>query len=81
MKIEESVKLEFLLFVSASLDQVDSSKNVEEKNQDPLKEILDKEWKKLGSIKPGEYWVGGCFLVLILLWFTQNPRFFPGWGE
>uniref|UniRef100_A0A8C4JPX5 Solute carrier family 13 member 2 n=1 Tax=Dromaius novaehollandiae TaxID=8790 RepID=A0A8C4JPX5_DRONO len=42
--------------------------------------IIKDEHKKLGSMKFAEITVLVLFIVLVLLWFTRDPGFMPGWA-
>ncbi|NXP06653.1 S13A2 protein, partial [Thinocorus orbignyianus] len=43
-------------------------------------EIIKEENKKLGSMKFAEIAVLIIFILLVLLWFTREPGFIPGWA-
>ncbi|KAM9218351.1 solute carrier family 13 member 2 [Leptosomus discolor] len=43
-------------------------------------EIIKEECKKLGSMKFAEIAVLILFVLLVLLWFTRDPGFIPGWA-
>ncbi|NXB21021.1 S13A2 protein, partial [Rhagologus leucostigma] len=43
-------------------------------------EIIKEESKKLGKMKFAEIEVLILFILLVLLWFTREPGFFPGWA-
>ncbi|NXT21251.1 S13A2 protein, partial [Syrrhaptes paradoxus] len=43
-------------------------------------DIIKAESNKLGSMKFAEIAVLILFLVLVLLWFTRDPGFIPGWA-
>ncbi|NXE42001.1 S13A2 protein, partial [Ptilorrhoa leucosticta] len=43
-------------------------------------EIIKQESKKLGKMKFAEIEVLILFILLVLLWFTREPGFFPGWA-
>ncbi|NWW49393.1 S13A2 protein, partial [Pedionomus torquatus] len=43
-------------------------------------EIIKEENKKLGSMKFAEIAVLIIFILLVLLWFTRDPGFIPGWA-
>ncbi|XP_074870138.1 solute carrier family 13 member 2 [Carettochelys insculpta] len=49
------------------------------KQQMAYKIIVD-EHKKLGSMKFSEIAVTVLFLLLVVLWFTRDPGFMPGWA-
>ncbi|NXK49377.1 S13A2 protein, partial [Chauna torquata] len=49
-------------------------------NQQQAYEIIKNESKKLGSIKFPEMAVLVLFILLVLLWFTRDPGFIPGWA-
>ncbi|NWI16984.1 S13A2 protein, partial [Crypturellus soui] len=42
--------------------------------------IIKEEHKKLGSMKFAEIIVLVLFIILVLLWFTRDPGFMPGWA-
>ncbi|NWI99799.1 S13A2 protein, partial [Crypturellus undulatus] len=42
--------------------------------------IIKDEHKKLGSMKFAEIIVLVLFIILVLLWFTRDPGFMPGWA-
>uniref|UniRef100_A0A8C3QG60 Solute carrier family 13 member 2 n=1 Tax=Cyanoderma ruficeps TaxID=181631 RepID=A0A8C3QG60_9PASS len=43
-------------------------------------EIIKEESKKLGKMKFAEIEVLILFILLVLLWFTREPGFIPGWA-
>ncbi|NXM95593.1 S13A2 protein, partial [Sylvia borin] len=43
-------------------------------------EIIKQESKKLGKMSFAEIQVLIIFILLVLLWFTREPGFFPGWA-
>ncbi|NXY57859.1 S13A2 protein, partial [Callaeas wilsoni] len=43
-------------------------------------EIIKEENKKLGKMKFAEIEVLVLFVLLVVLWFTREPGFFPGWA-
>ncbi|NXW22851.1 S13A2 protein, partial [Circaetus pectoralis] len=43
-------------------------------------DIIKEESKKLGSMKFAETAVLILFILLVLLWFTRDPGFIPGWA-
>ncbi|NWI76775.1 S13A2 protein, partial [Dryoscopus gambensis] len=42
--------------------------------------IIKEESKKLGKMKFAEIEVSVLFALLVVLWFTREPGFFPGWA-
>uniref|UniRef100_A0A3P8P1L0 Solute carrier family 13 member 2 n=1 Tax=Astatotilapia calliptera TaxID=8154 RepID=A0A3P8P1L0_ASTCA len=42
--------------------------------------VMKVEYKKLGRIKFAEVAVLVLFILLVLLWFTREPGFMPGWA-
>ncbi|XP_054907370.1 solute carrier family 13 member 2 [Poeciliopsis prolifica] len=42
--------------------------------------VMREEYKKLGSMKFSEGAVLTIFILLVLLWFTREPGFIPGWA-
>ncbi|NXD11626.1 S13A2 protein, partial [Nothocercus nigrocapillus] len=42
--------------------------------------IIKDEHKKLGAMKFAEITVLVLFIILVLLWFTRDPGFMPGWA-
>ncbi|NXV22198.1 S13A2 protein, partial [Cepphus grylle] len=53
-----------------------AAKAKEQRAYDTIKE----ETKKLGSMKFAEIAVLTLFILLVLLWFTRDPGFIPGWA-
>ncbi|NXY79085.1 S13A2 protein, partial [Glareola pratincola] len=43
-------------------------------------DIIKEESKKLGSMKFAEIAVLILFILMVLLWFTRDPGFIPGWA-
>ncbi|NXD72156.1 S13A2 protein, partial [Eolophus roseicapillus] len=43
-------------------------------------DIIKEESKKLGSMKFAEIAVLVLFILLVVLWFTRDPGFIPGWA-
>ncbi|XP_062328578.1 solute carrier family 13 member 2-like isoform X2 [Osmerus eperlanus] len=44
-------------------------------------QVMKEEYKKLGSMSFAEVSVLVLFVLLVLLWFTREPGFMPGWGS
>lgn len=44
-------------------------------------QVIQKEYKQLGSMTFAEITVTFLFVLLVLLWFTREPGFFLGWGN
>lgn len=42
--------------------------------------VMKEEYKKLGRVKFAEVAVLVLFILLVLLWFTREPGFMPGWA-
>ncbi|XP_010594823.1 Na(+)/citrate cotransporter isoform X2 [Loxodonta africana] len=42
-------------------------------------EVLQEEYRKLGPFSFAEASVLLCFLLLVVLWFSRDPGFMPGW--
>ncbi|XP_028643112.1 solute carrier family 13 member 5 [Grammomys surdaster] len=41
--------------------------------------VLNEEYRKLGPLSYAECNVLFCFILLIILWFSRDPGFMPGW--
>lgn len=41
---------------------------------------MKEEYRKLGNMKFAEVAVLTIFVLLVLLWFTREPGFIPGWA-
>lgn len=41
--------------------------------------MLQEEYRKLGPLSYAECNVLFCFVLLIVLWFSRDPGFMPGW--
>ncbi|XP_001368657.1 solute carrier family 13 member 2 [Monodelphis domestica] len=44
-------------------------------------QVIQAEHKKLGPMSFAEIAVTFLFFILVVLWFTREPGFFPGWGN
>lgn len=42
--------------------------------------VMRDEYRKLGGMKFAEGAVLTIFILLVLLWFTREPGFIPGWA-
>ncbi|KAL7853625.1 hypothetical protein AOLI_G00204690 [Acnodon oligacanthus] len=43
--------------------------------------VMKEEYKKLGNMKFAEFGVLTVFVVLVVLWFSREPGFMPGWAS
>ncbi|MBN3308277.1 S13A2 protein, partial [Amia calva] len=43
-------------------------------------EVMKDEYRKLGSMNFAEVAILTLFILLVLLWFTRDPGFIPGWA-
>lgn len=43
--------------------------------------VMKNEYKKLGRMSFAEAAVLAIFVLLVILWFTREPGFMPGWGS
>ncbi|NXI68364.1 S13A2 protein, partial [Anseranas semipalmata] len=71
-----------ILFLGFNLQKnFGCAKNASEKAKEQRAyEIIKDENKKLGSMKFAEIAVLVLFILLVLLWFTRDPGFIPGWA-
>lgn len=44
-------------------------------------QIIQTQHRLLGPMSFAEKAVTVLFVILVLLWFTREPGFFPGWGN
>lgn len=44
-------------------------------------QVIKNEYKKLGKMSFAEGCVLFVFILLVLLWFTREPGFIPGWAS
>ncbi len=42
--------------------------------------VMKNEYKKLGTMSFAEGAVLVIFVILVILWFTREPGFMPGWA-
>ena len=49
--------------------------------QDRAMKVIKEKYAALGSISLHELQVFVLFIILILLWFFQSPKFIPGWAD
>ncbi|XP_064391572.1 Na(+)/citrate cotransporter-like [Halichondria panicea] len=55
--------------------------NVPKLDSSRAKEVIKEQYNKLGRIKYAEVIVLVMFILLVVLWFTRDPRFIPGWSS
>ncbi|XP_057631310.1 Na(+)/citrate cotransporter [Chionomys nivalis] len=48
-------------------------------NEKVAYKVLQEEYRKLGPLSYAECNVLFCFVLLIILWFSRDPGFMPGW--
>lgn len=48
-------------------------------NEKVVYKVLQEEYRKLGPLTYAECNVLFCFVLLIILWFSRDPGFVPGW--
>jgi sodium-dependent dicarboxylate transporter 2/3/5 len=58
-----------------------AEEELEKAKEEKVGQMLKSEYKKLGRMSLHEAGVLFVFLVTIILWFTRDPRFMPGWDE
>ncbi|XP_030855078.1 solute carrier family 13 member 3-like [Strongylocentrotus purpuratus] len=46
-----------------------------------IKKVIQRAYDDLGPMRFAEWAVLGHFLVIVVLWITQDPNVFPGWGS
>ncbi|KAF5906632.1 solute carrier family 13 member 2-like, partial [Clarias magur] len=49
-------------------------------SQQAVYQVMRQEFRKLGSLSFAESSVLVLFILLVLLWFTRDPGFIPGWA-
>uniref|UniRef100_A0A2R9CKV9 Solute carrier family 13 member 5 n=1 Tax=Pan paniscus TaxID=9597 RepID=A0A2R9CKV9_PANPA len=49
------------------------------KNEKAVLKVLQEEYRKLGPLSFAEINVLICFFLLVILWFSRDPGFMPGW--
>uniref|UniRef100_A0A2K6A185 Solute carrier family 13 member 5 n=1 Tax=Mandrillus leucophaeus TaxID=9568 RepID=A0A2K6A185_MANLE len=49
------------------------------KNEKAALKVLQEEYQKLGPLSFAEINVLICFFLLVVLWFSRDPGFMPGW--
>uniref|UniRef100_A0A3B3T424 Solute carrier family 13 member 1 n=1 Tax=Paramormyrops kingsleyae TaxID=1676925 RepID=A0A3B3T424_9TELE len=43
--------------------------------------VIEEEYRALGPLRPQEMITLVIFMLMVLLWFTRNPGFMPGWAS
>ena len=52
-----------------------------QEQQDRAMKVIKEKYATLGNISLHELQVFVLFIILILLWFFQSPKFMPGWAD
>ncbi|KAL6047573.1 hypothetical protein STEG23_007684, partial [Scotinomys teguina] len=53
----------------------------EEERKQAAFQVIKTQHKLLGPMSFAEITVTVLFIILVVLWFTREPGFFPGWGD
>ncbi|XP_043818779.1 solute carrier family 13 member 2 [Dromiciops gliroides] len=70
-----------LLFLGFNLRKNFSCGGQAREKEKAAYQVIQTEQKKLGPMTVAEKLVTVLFVLLVVLWFTREPGFFPGWGS
>lgn len=55
--------------------------NTDKQAETRVRQLINRSWKELGTIRQEEILVTLSFLSLVILWFFRKPGFINGWTE
>ncbi|XP_074045144.1 solute carrier family 13 member 2 isoform X2 [Macrotis lagotis] len=70
-----------LLFLGFNFRKNFSCGGIAKQQEKAAYRVIQDEQKKLGPMTFAETAVTFLFILLVVLWFTREPGFFPGWGN
>ncbi|XP_076588526.1 solute carrier family 13 member 1 [Chaetodon auriga] len=50
-------------------------------NETAARNVIEEEYRSLGSMSSQEIFTAVVFIVMVLLWLTRSPGFMPGWAS
>jgi len=54
---------------------------IDKQYQKAIRAVVKVEYESLGNFKQAEIQILVIFIILVLLWFTRQPDFIPGWAD
>ncbi|KAM3609509.1 uncharacterized protein V6R79_016100 [Siganus canaliculatus] len=70
----------YWLFLGSDFSFLYRRGRVESSRDKAAKKVIQDELNSLGPMSPQEVFTGTLFLLMVLLWLTRSPGFFPGWS-
>ncbi|XP_061596412.1 solute carrier family 13 member 5a isoform X2 [Cololabis saira] len=68
------------LFIGCNLRKTWGCGSVQSEKEKAAYQVIRKEHDSLGPMSYGEVSVLSLFLLMVVLWFTRDPRFMDGWA-
>uniref|UniRef100_A0A8C7X912 Solute carrier family 13 member 1 n=1 Tax=Oryzias sinensis TaxID=183150 RepID=A0A8C7X912_9TELE len=71
----------YWLFIGSDFRFLRCHKGQHSEKEMSAKRVIEEEYSSLGTMGSQEIVTGGVFVLMVLLWLTRAPGFFPGWAS
>uniref|UniRef100_A0A3B4ADU1 Uncharacterized protein n=1 Tax=Periophthalmus magnuspinnatus TaxID=409849 RepID=A0A3B4ADU1_9GOBI len=69
----------YWLFIGSDFSFLWKCGGQQSEKEKAARNVLEEEYKTLGPMSPQEIFTTIIFISMVLLWFTRDPGFIPGW--
>ncbi|KAJ0029307.1 hypothetical protein NQD34_004304 [Periophthalmus magnuspinnatus] len=71
----------YWLFIGSDFSFLWKCGGQQSEKEKAARNVLEEEYKTLGPMSPQEIFTTIIFISMVLLWFTRDPGFIPGWAS